>query len=558
MTTLVTANLSLLSSAPNGIKKLRQLILTLAVQGRLVPQDQSEQPAAEFLVRIAAHKADAAARSRSRRPLEVPDPIEIAAAPYAPPGWIWTTFGNATVCRDGERIPVSQVDREQRKKLYDYYGASGVIDKIDGYLFDKPLLLIGEDGANLVNRSSPIAFIARGQYWVNNHAHVIDAATEGLLNYLELYINAIDLKPYVTGTAQPKMNQAKLNSIPLALPPEAEQLRIVAKVDELMALCDRLETEQAYAEAAHAKLVDALLASLTQARDAAGFRASWQQLAEHFHTLFTTEASVEALKQTIVHLAVMGKLVAPVSGESSASDFLAEIDVARAEYEATLGLRSRQRVEREVPMATPPYPAPIGWEWRNLGSLLLITGGVTLGRKLAEREVVSLPYLRVANVQRGFVVLDQVKEVEVPADEVEKYELAPGDLLTTEGGDWDKVGRTAIWRGEIAQCLHQNHVFRLRPYTETFSSRWVELYLNSRPARDYFAGSSKQTTNLASINMTQLRACAFPVPPLAEQQQIVAVADDLLERCDQLIASLGLACERHEHLASVLVEQAVA
>ncbi len=304
--------------------------------------------------------------------------------------------------------------------------------------------------------------------------------------------------------------------------------------------------------------MEALLACLTQGRYAADFRASWQQLAEHFHTLFTTEASIDALKQTVVHLAVMGKLIAPAEGEASASDFLAEIEAARAEYEATPGLRTRQRADQGEPMAPPPYPAPAGWEWRNLGSLLLITGGVTLGRKLAGRELVSLPYLRVANVQRGFLVLDQVKEIEVPADEVAKYALAPGDLLTTEGGDWDKVGRTAIWQGEIAKCLHQNHVFRSRPYTDTFSSRWVELYLNSPPARDYFAGSSKQTTNLASINMTQLRACAFPVPPFAEQQRIVAVVDDLLERCDQLRISVALAMQQHEHLASVLVAQAVA
>lgn len=354
------------------------------------------------------------------------------------------------------------------------------------------------------------------------------------------------------------MNQAKLNAIPLALPPEAEQHRIVAKVDELMALCDWLQAEQVDAEAAHAKLVEALLASLTQARDAADFRVSCQQLAEHFHTLFTTEASVDALKQSIVHLAVVGKLVAPAEAEASASDFLADVDTARAEYEATSGLRARQCPDQGEAMAPPPYPAPAGWEWRNLGSLLLITGGVTLGRKLAGRALVSLPYLRVANVQRGFLVLDQVKEIEVPVDEVEKYKLASGDLLTTEGGDWDKVGRTAIWRGEIAQCLHQNHVFRSRPYTDKFSSRWVELYLNSPPAREYFAGSSKQTTNLASINMTQLRACAFPVPPLAEQQRIVAVVDDLLALCDQLNLHMGEAGKHHEQVVSVLVTRAVA
>jgi type I restriction enzyme S subunit len=181
-------------------------------------------------------------------------------APYPiPQNWAWVLFGEIVVSRDGERIPVSKEDRNNRAKLYDYYGASGVIDKIDGYLFDKPLLLIGEDGANLINRSTPIAFIARGKYWVNNHAHVLDGISEEFLQFIELYINATDLKPYVTGTAQPKMNQAKMNSIPIALPPESEQHRIVAKVDELMALCDQLETQLTATQTDSRRLLEAVL-----------------------------------------------------------------------------------------------------------------------------------------------------------------------------------------------------------------------------------------------------------------------------------------------------------
>lgn len=176
-----------------------------------------------------------------------------------PAGWSLSTVGEVTICRDGERIPVSQAEREGRAKTYDYYGASGVIDKIDGYLFDKPLLLVGEDGANLINRSTPIAFMARGKYWVNNHAHVLDGVSEALLLYVQLYFNAIDLKPYVTGTAQPKMNQAKMNSIVLLLPPEAEQHRIVAKVDQLMALCDQLKARLNQARQVHEHLASALV-----------------------------------------------------------------------------------------------------------------------------------------------------------------------------------------------------------------------------------------------------------------------------------------------------------
>jgi len=248
-----------LTTTPAQIKQLRQTILNLAVRGKLVEQDPEDEPAEELLAWIAAdRKLLSSAKSRNQSASIHPLPIE--AQPYSLPcNWSWVRFGDIMYSRDGERVPVSKDERSRLAKKYDYYGASGVIDKIDGYLFDKPLLLIGEDGANLLNRSTPIAFIARGQYWVNNHAHVLDGISEEFLRFMELSIKATDLSPYVTGTAQPKMNQAKMNSIPIALPPLAEQHRIVAKVDELMALCDQLEQQLSQADQQRRRLLEAVL-----------------------------------------------------------------------------------------------------------------------------------------------------------------------------------------------------------------------------------------------------------------------------------------------------------
>ena len=249
-----------LTTRPEHVKQLRQTILNLAVRGRLVPQDPKDPPLSPLLDRMAAAKAAHLTRSGSVKNVSTPTPLSSSKAPWLiPASWGWFSFGDVVISRDAERIPVSKEQRSGLAKTYDYYGASGVIDKIDRYLFDKPLLLIGEDGANLINRSTPIAFIARGEYWVNNHAHVLDGESEDLLRFLELHINAIDLKPFVTGTAQPKMNQAKMNSIPIALPPLAEQRRIVAKVDELMALCDQLEASLAAAATDRARLLESLL-----------------------------------------------------------------------------------------------------------------------------------------------------------------------------------------------------------------------------------------------------------------------------------------------------------
>ena len=169
---------------------LRMLVLNLAIKGKLVAQDPKDESAEHLFEKILTHKSGA---KKTRAVSEVfgkPKNKEKDNRPI-PDGWIWTSFGEIVVNRDGERIPVSKEIRETKAKVYDYYGASGVIDKIDSYLFSSPLLLIGEDGANLINRSTPIAFIARGHYWVNNHAHVLDGISEDFLKYLEIYINAL-------------------------------------------------------------------------------------------------------------------------------------------------------------------------------------------------------------------------------------------------------------------------------------------------------------------------------------------------------------------------------
>ncbi len=235
----VTGEFGRLVDTIEDVEELRETVLKLAVGGRLTRRKETDGTAIQLLQQIEFDKK----RMNPRRWNEkyISDFHDSSNHTKVPSSWALVPFGQITICRDEERIPVSKDERSTRAKLYDYYGASGIIDKIDNYLFDKPLLLIGEDGANLINRSTPIAFIAGGKYWVNNHAHVIDGISLTFLEYLALFINSIDLKPYVTGTAQPKLNQAKLNSIPIRLPPLAEQHRIVERVNRLMTVCDTLE-----------------------------------------------------------------------------------------------------------------------------------------------------------------------------------------------------------------------------------------------------------------------------------------------------------------------------
>ena len=243
-------------------KALRQKILDLAIRGKLVPQNLEDEPASVLLERIRAEKEQMVKDGKLKakdikkdtvifrgddnlhyekfadgtvKCIEDEIPFEV------PEGWSWCRFSTITVNKDAERKPISLAKRQDVKKIYDYYGASGKIDKIDKYIFDEKLLLIGEDGANLTTRSKPIAFLVEGKYWVNNHAHCIDATNKFILDYLCVYINTISLEKYVTGSAQPKMTQANMNSILVPLPPYKEQCQINLQLSNVFGILNHIE-----------------------------------------------------------------------------------------------------------------------------------------------------------------------------------------------------------------------------------------------------------------------------------------------------------------------------
>lgn len=228
-------------------KALRQKILDLAIHGKLVPQAPNDGPASVLLERIKAEKERLIKEGKIKRSKKS---AKTSDTPHyenvLPDGWCLTDIGELLINRDGERKPVSSVIRsKQTSKIYDYYGAAGVIDKVDSYLFDERLLLIGEDGANLLSRSKNNAFFAEGRYWVNNHAHVLDATDKNLLDFIAIVINSMKLDDYITGSAQPKLSQDNLNKIPIALPPLAEQQRIIAEIKKWFTLIDQIEQGKA-------------------------------------------------------------------------------------------------------------------------------------------------------------------------------------------------------------------------------------------------------------------------------------------------------------------------
>ena len=228
-------------------KKLRQKILDLAIHGKLVPQDPNDEPASVFLERIRADKERLISEGkikRSRKTVKTSDTLHYEQdMPFeVPQGWVWTTLESCTINRDNERIPVASAIRsKQQHKKYDYYGAAGIIDKVDNYIFNERLLLVGEDGANLLSRAKNNAFFAEGKFWVNNHAHILDSYPKKVLDFVAIVINSMNLEMYISGSAQPKLSQDNLNRIPIPLPPLAEQQRIVAEIERWFSLIDTIE-----------------------------------------------------------------------------------------------------------------------------------------------------------------------------------------------------------------------------------------------------------------------------------------------------------------------------
>jgi type I restriction enzyme, S subunit len=198
---------------------------------------------------------------------------------------------------------------------------------------------------------------------------------------------------------------------------------------------------------------------------------------------------------------------------------------------------------------------PEGWAWARLEAVAALKGGITVDKKRRDPTARPVPYLRVANVQRGYLDLEEVKTIEASQADIEELRLQPGDVLFNEGGDRDKLGRGCIWEGQLAECIHQNHVFRARPYSVGISGKLISWWGNTF-GKDYFLREGKQTTNLASINMTKLSAFPVPIPPLAEQLRIVAEVDRRLSIVGEVEAEVDANMKRAQALRQAVLIQA--
>ncbi|EIU5250883.1 TPA: restriction endonuclease subunit S [Pseudomonas aeruginosa] len=550
MTALLTDNLPLLAGAPNGIKKLRELILELAVRGKLVPQDTNDEPASELLKRIAEEKArSVAAGKKVKQQADINDKEQPFSVPQ---GWSWVRLGSCLEMINGRAfkptewigagLPIVRIQNLNKPDAPFNYCDPDTVD--DRHIIDTGTILISWSGTP---GTSFGAFIwERGRAALNQHIFSCSQVGDAFFDkFLKLAINT-RLEELIAkahgGVGLQHVTKGKLEALTLVLPPLAEQRRIVAKVDELMALCDRLEARQADADSAHAQLVQALLDSLTQARDAEDFAQSWQRLAEHFHTLFTTESSIDALKQTLLQLAVMGKLVPQAPSDEPASELLKRIAEEKARLMAGGQIKKQKKLLKDIGSADQKFELPPGWEAARLSDVVNILNGRAY--KKEELLDVGTPVLRVGNLFTS----NHWYYSNLTLEE-DKY-CNPGDLLFA----WSASFGPFIWQGE--RSIYHYHIWKLDFYAQDqFSKNYLYNFLLEQTQEIKAAGHGVSMVHMTKEKMEKL---VVPVPPLAEQHRIVAKVDQLMALCDQLKARLNQSRQVHEQLANALVEQAVA
>jgi type I restriction enzyme S subunit len=335
---------------------------------------------------------------------------------------------------------------------------------------------------------------------------------EGLdLSFIFYFLDNLKLSSLDKSTAIPGLNRNDAYSLSISIPPLPEQHRIVAKIEELFTKLD------------------------------AGVSA-----------LKKIKAQLKRYHQAVLKYAFEGKLTE--EWRELHKDELEPASVLLDKIQDERKKSARGKLRESIAM--PDLPGlPKGWCWTRLGEIADIKGGITKNVRRSHDRCREVPYLRVANVQRGFLDLREMKMIFATDDDINELILQNGDVLFNEGGDRDKLGRGWVWNGEIPECIHQNHVFRARFNNELINSRFVSHYSNSF-GQDYFLNEGKQTTNLASINLGKLSNLPLPIPPIAEQNVILLEIESRLSVADKVEEIIEISLKQSERLRQCVLKTA--
>jgi len=526
----------LLADQPDAVAKMRRFILDLAVRGKLVAQDPGEEPAWQLLQRVEAEKERLVKAGEIKKQEKLP-PVSYDAVTFSlPSGWTLTQLGDVAPCLDYKREPINSTERDLRiagkkpSELFPYYGATQQQGFIDDYIFDEELVLLGEDGVPFFDDLRPKAYLISGKSWVNNHAHVF----RGILvsnRFLTHWLNTFNYTGRVAGSTRAKLNQSKALDIPIALPPLAEQWRIVAKVDELIALCDELEQRQQARQHARGQLTQSAYYHLTTAKDPAAFRRHSSFCILHSALLFD---DVPQLRQAILQLAVQGRLVPQNPKDENGELIVARIKKARP-TDASGGELDRSTPLRQIQDQEKPFPLPTSWVWTRLGEVAGIKHGFAFKSELFTSEPTPFVLTTPGNFYEKGGFRDRGPKTKYYRGKAPpEFILRSGDLLIpmTEQAA-GLLGSPAFIPNDGKTYLHNQRLGKLTFYSESITPEFAFLFFNSV----FFRGELAKTCTGMKVRHTSPRKVLrvpFPVCSLAEQKRIVVRVEELLRWCDTL------------------------
>ncbi|MGL5841133.1 MAG: restriction endonuclease subunit S [Aeromonas hydrophila] len=561
-----------------GIKKLRELILELAVRGKLVPQDPNDEPASVLLERISAEKVRLVKEGKIKKPKALPEIGEEEKPFELPEGWEWCRLDELSLASEAGWSP--QCDNTPRKN--EQWGVLKVSAVTWGKFLAEENKALPEPlepkseyevlpGDFLISRANTAELVARAVIAPANtpcklmmsdkiirfrFSHFVNSS------YICLANGSCTSREYYsrvaggTSSSMKNVSRLQIQNLVIALPPLSEQKRILDNCEKLMALCDQLEQQSETQLAAHQTLVETLLATLTDSGDADELAQNWTRLSTHFDTLFTTEASIDALKQTILQLAVMGKLVPQDPSDEPASVLLERIAAEKTQ------LVKEKKIKKEKPLLAISedeklFELPLGWVWSRIceSSLFCEYGS---SEKTVSDLSDGIPVLKMGDIQEGKVVLGCHQVVSSKIDDLPNLYLKQGDILYNRTNSSELVGKTGMFDGDDDKYTFASYLIRIRCSINNVRPEYLTLCMNSPLFRKtQIEPHIKQQCGQANVNGTLMKSMLVSIPPYNEQVLILQKVNELMTLCDQLKFRLQTSQQIQLALAETLVEGAL-
>ena len=559
--TLLLQQFDLLATAPGGVAKLRELILTLAVQGKLVPQDPADEPASELLKRIRAEKDRLIAEGKIKRDKPLAAIAEDEQPFELPSGWEWVRL---------QHVGYTQTGTTPDKKNPAFYGTHTPFIK-PGDIYPEFVNYdnegLSESGLQDSGRLAPSGSILMVCIGTIGKTNIIyrDCSFNQQINsitpllcvpeFVGLYLRCPEFQSEAWGRSSSTtisiLNKGKWEEIPLALPPVPEQSRIVTRVEELMRVCNALEAKGQQQAAHHGQLWQTLLGTLTGAdRDpdsATPTQDAWQRVAAHFDTLLDRPSAVDALEQTILQLAVRGQLVPQDPTDEPASELLKRI---RAEKDQLI---AEGKIKRDKPLALvgedeQPFELPQGWAWVRLVDLGAFKGGKTPSTQRPEFWNGDIPWITPKDMKRSYLAESQDWVTSLAVSDGLGVVLPNSVLMVVRSGILRRTFPVAI--NTVPATINQD--LKALELVQSEMATYLLLLLQGFE-EVILKDLTKVGTTVESIQFDLFSDYCFPLPPFPEQARIVARVTHLRRLCADLRQRLTQSQATQAGLAEALV-----